>query len=730
MNSSCEEDEYRFFDAPDSVDSLPHPVSEPDEISHGDDDDNDDDDSVPNDFQYDIWANAPTSVLQRKHTFLRLMGLSSEEDDHILCNDTVDDNVVIREIEIDDRIMQTSGAVLRTPVVEDDEQQEKEESPVSSSNSAWCDDATCSSSTISRTEDSNGGGESKVEEEIGGKLLATTDIIPAPVVQNLTDRLKVAGTMVKTMNRVKGHFFGRLRSMTSRRSDSLALMPPPPPPPEPQWGKVQRVRVRQNKKRLKELSAVFIGQDIQAHEGSILTMKFSLDGRYLASAGEDMVVRVWQVVEDERSDETDIPDVDSSCLYFTVNNLSELTPLMADKEKEKEKQKLSRMKSMRKSKNLACVIFPPKIFRILEKPVHEFHGHTGHVLDLSWSNNNFLLSSSVDETVRLWRVGSDQCLRVFPHSNYVTCVAFQPSNQNYFISGSIDGKVRMWSVSKCQVVDWMDLREIVTAVAYTPDGKGGVIGSMNGCCSFFSLPENQFQMEESVYLNSKKKSQRIIGFQFYPQDPSKLMVICADSQVRILNGINVVGKFKGQRTSTNPICATFTSDGKHIVSSNEDSNVYIWNCYDQKGLSFDQNKTVTSYECFSANASVAVPWSGFAGGGGEVEDGWCRSLPPCYFSQYFTESIPKASATWPEEKLLAASPSQPPPPGMSKSLSKSLSMSMSMSMSTPLRKSDKKFVRSSSSCSYNCHTWGLVIVTAGWDGRIRSFLNHGLPATV
>ena len=30
----------------------------------------------------------------------------------------------------------------------------------------------------------------------------------------------------------------------------------------------------------------------------------------------------------------------------------------------------------------------------------------------------FLLSSSVDKTVRMWQVGCDHCLRVFSHSNY------------------------------------------------------------------------------------------------------------------------------------------------------------------------------------------------------------------------------------------------------------------------------------------------------------------------
>lgn len=30
----------------------------------------------------------------------------------------------------------------------------------------------------------------------------------------------------------------------------------------------------------------------------------------------------------------------------------------------------------------------------------------------------FLLSSSVDNTVRLWQVGSEQCLKVFSHNDY------------------------------------------------------------------------------------------------------------------------------------------------------------------------------------------------------------------------------------------------------------------------------------------------------------------------
>ena len=146
--------------------------------------------------------------------------------------------------------------------------------------------------------------------------------------------------------------------------------------------KNSRVKVQHSRKKLKELSGLFVGQDIQAHEGSILAMKFSLDGQYLASAGEDKIVRVWQVVEDERSETIDISDVDPSCVYFSVNHLSELAPRVV------EKDRFGKSMGLKKTPESACIVFPRKVFRLLEEPLHVFRGHSAEVLDVSWSKDN------------------------------------------------------------------------------------------------------------------------------------------------------------------------------------------------------------------------------------------------------------------------------------------------------------------------------------------------------
>ncbi|XP_022763602.1 WD repeat-containing protein 44-like isoform X2 [Durio zibethinus] len=727
MGSLREDEECSFSDALEQIATMPGSSSNYIEIPHSK---SGFDNCSESSFQYDVWIRSPRSVKERRSKFLDWMGVSLDRVSH---ENSVDERSLEGEF---DRVKETSDAVLRTSGFEEPFYSSR------SSISCWSNDNFDLSKESSSQDNffcregnevegavcdvDEGGQDGKASEgcEMSAEQLVTVKksenpCVSSPSFQQLEEReVEKQNKSEGKAKRVKNRWLSKLRSIAcvmdkqveddrlrANIDDSIL------------GTKVHRVKVHQSRKRTKELSALYKGQVIQAHEGSILAMKFSPDGQYLASAGEDGVVRVWQVVEDQRCNDLDIPEIDPSCLYFTVNHLSELKPLIVDKEK------AGNLRSLRKTSDSACVIFPPKVFRLLEKPLHEFHGHSGEILDLSWSEKNFLLSSSVDKTVRMWRVGCDHCLRVFSHSNFVTCVQFNPVDDNYFISGSIDGKVRIWAISGCQVVDWIDVRDIVTAVCYRPDGQGGIVGSMTGSCLFYNMSDNHLLLDAHICLNGKKKSpcRRITGLQFLPQDSSKVMVTCADSQVRILQGPNVICKYRGLGNNGNQTFTSLTADGKHIVSACEDSNVYIWNYVDQDESTLSKAKEIRSCERFSANASIAIPWCGLKYGNTEngrqfevlnenLLDNLQFSSP--YFSlshEYFLESFPKGSATWPEEALPPSSP---------------------LSGSSSMHKSQYKFLKTSCQSTFNSHAWGLVIVTGGLDGRIRSFLNYGLPVTV
>jgi WD40 repeat protein len=63
------------------------------------------------------------------------------------------------------------------------------------------------------------------------------------------------------------------------------------------WRKPQKVKVKLRQKSSRDLSQLHLSQEILAHQGATWTMKFGPDGRYLASAGQDRVVCVWEVVD-------------------------------------------------------------------------------------------------------------------------------------------------------------------------------------------------------------------------------------------------------------------------------------------------------------------------------------------------------------------------------------------------------------------------------------------------
>ncbi|CAH8384850.1 unnamed protein product [Eruca vesicaria subsp. sativa] len=461
---------------------------------------------VPQDFGFQLWTNDPDSVSNRRRKFLQSMAFSFDKATEDSSSSVSEDELQPPSVSVSELVTVPSGDKLK----EDDLLSRNE----STSSSAF------DRSSVSSSEDTD---DQSLFFSRKSESSSSSSLQNSPSTRSDDSVKKGAQFWLKKLG-VLTHVL-----------DSLDCDSAP---------KRTTASVQTYKKQFKELSSLCVDQEFSAHDGSILVMKFSPDGKFIASAGEDCVVRVWSINEEERTEEYQVPVVDSG-VYFGMNQYSQIESLNINNEKT-EKKKTSSF--LRKSSDSTCVVLPSKIFSISEKPLHEFRGHSGEILDLSWSDKGYLLSSSVDESVRIWRVGCDECPKIFPHNNFVTCVAFNPVDDNYFISGSIDGKVRIWDVSRCRVVDYTDIRDIVTAVCYRPDAKAAVIGSLTGNCRFYHILDNQLQMDREVNLSHGKKkvpSKRITGLEYFPNDSNKVMVTCADSQIRIICGEDVICKLKG-----------------------------------------------------------------------------------------------------------------------------------------------------------------------------------------
>ncbi|KAJ9177781.1 hypothetical protein P3X46_012955 [Hevea brasiliensis] len=621
--------------------------------------------------EYEIWLNEPKSVEERRQSFLRGMGLAQ------LASNS-------NEIVGFDRVANCSGAVSSSSALCTYGEETnliccgRERNSEANSMIDEMEQEQFDKTTVACENENSGSPSSMLECEHGDEEEC----------KNFDEGKQKMKSWWKFFVHKRKLIEGKCVSKVSKLN--------------PEATKTNKMKVKQNKKSCMEFTGVYKGQELQAHKGIIWTMKFSPDGQYLATGGEDQILRIWRVTS-----------VDASYKSFaSESNLKE-----------------SKLGLNRKKMSHASVIIPKKIFQIEDSPVHEYHGHTSDVLDLAWSNSNFLLSSSEDKTVRLWQVGCDHCLNVFHHTNYVTCIQFNPVDENYFISGSIDGKVRIWGVLEKRVVDWVDARDVTSAICYRPDGKGFVVGSISGTCRFYEASGNDLQLKSEIHVQGRKKTlgNRITGIQYSQEGSQRVMISSEDSKLRIFDGVDIVHKFKGLSRSGSQMSASFTSSGRHIISVGEDCRVYVWN-YD--GLCTPSSKHIKSVRScehfFSEGVSVAVPWSGMRAepksvNGGNIqnrmqtEDGASRRRDSERFSLgnwFFVDGPCRGgSATWPEERLPC--------------------WDVAIAEEECQHQHYEDFQQQQQLINTNGHAalsdaWGLVIVTAGCDGTIKTFHNYGL----
>lgn len=303
------------------------------------------------------------------------------------------------------------------------------------------------------------------------------------------------------------------------------------------------------------------------HEGPIWCMKFSSCGRLLATAGQDKVLRVWvvrdayQFFQDMRTKYNAEKVSPTPSTESLVSHHSAEDPNAAMEAAKAEEGKRS--------------IFMPK-------PFCKYTGHTSDLLDVSWSKNYFLLSSSMDKTVRLWHISRKECLCCFQHIDFVTAIVFHPRDDRYFLSGSLDGKLRLWNIPDKKVAVWNEVdgqTKLITAANFCQNGKFAVVGSYDGRCIFYNTDQLKYHTQIHVRSTRGKNStgRKISGIEPMPGE-DKILVTSNDSRIRLydLCDLSLSCKYKGYVNVSSQIKASFSHDGKYIVSGSENRDIYVW----------------------------------------------------------------------------------------------------------------------------------------------------------
>uniref|UniRef100_A0A7S3ELB9 Anaphase-promoting complex subunit 4 WD40 domain-containing protein n=1 Tax=Rhodosorus marinus TaxID=101924 RepID=A0A7S3ELB9_9RHOD len=461
------------------------------------------------------------------------------------------------------------------------------------------------------------------------------------------------------------------------------------------------VKVATQNKKTRNLSFVVKSQEFAAHEGTVSVLRFNMDGTRLATAGSHLSINIWNVTPPQELEQ-------------------QVAQIAASLRRRGQADGEPRLKY-------------GELYLIDQNPLRKLMGHSADIKDLSWSPNNFILSSSNDCTVRLWHPDlNPPCLRVVSHPHFVNCVAFNPHDEAVFLSGCADQILRVFSIQPTTTLEQeMACRGIPTSITFDHDGKSAIIGTVSGLIKFFNVERLNGKWRLRLRTEQEIRERRTKGrgrvkINNIEVISTSYIASCDDSVVRLYSMYDntLRGVYKGHKNLVN-LGASLSADGKFLLVGSEPSSVFLYEVVDEsrrKRGGFSEKHRVLTHraEFFKATESRlscatfyparVKPWTKSPAGGAS-NPAW-RDTAPVSSPQLTEYSVSRSRVmpTGVDNMNLAdlSSPSPLPSP----------------SQFGAQGKSPQAGPKDSSQTLYP--SAGLFIVVGAWDGTLSVFYNVGI----
>jgi WD40 repeat protein/class 3 adenylate cyclase len=254
------------------------------------------------------------------------------------------------------------------------------------------------------------------------------------------------------------------------------------------------------------------GKEIQTftgHTNFVITVGFSLDGKQILTGSEDKTLRLWDIetgrelkqwfIEEpvsafspDGSYAVGYSEIDKANHLWDINTLTKTHSFSYSGPPFRHSIQFSS-----DGKHLLAAYGQEIVLSDVASGQEEqiFTGHTDVVGALALSpDGKYVLSASLDKTVRLWDIETGEEIRQFSSHGEVKSIVFSSDGQRILtggLMGGTDGVVHLWDIEPHPALPMFNGGNDMWAAAFSPDGKFLATNGINNEIKVWNISTGQ-----------------------------------------------------------------------------------------------------------------------------------------------------------------------------------------------------------------------------------------------